>query len=80
MEPSWYLERPKHPRQRQVEERLAGMDAGEYVAECRAQGMTWAAIARLLTEDTGVYINPTGCSGTFSWWVKRWEYQQQRAG
>lgn len=82
MEPDWYLSRPKSPRQRQVEARLAGMDAGEYVAECRDQGMTWPEIARMLSEDTGIPMNPaTAGSGTLWNWMRRWrQRQQQMAG
>jgi len=70
---SWYLARPKSPRQREVEAHLGGMDAGEYVAECRAQGMAWAAVARLLAEDTGVGIDPKQCSALLWQWQRRWE-------
>jgi len=79
VETSWYLARPKSPRQQQFEVRLAGMDAGEYVAECRAQGMAWADIARLLTEDTGIWMNPGAAASPLSNWLWRWEATQQAA-
>lgn len=65
---TWYGARTKGPIQRRVEARLAGMDAGQYVLECRAQGMTWAATARMLSEDIGFPIR----AQALDTWLRRY--------